>query len=55
MVHGGFSMPRLLQAPQKPCTCQGACTGYKTQSTCPPLIVLAVLAVAAPTVMGDSR
>lgn len=26
-------------------TCKGACTGYKTQAACPPLIVLAVRSV----------
>lgn len=28
------------------CKCDGACTGYATRSECPPLIVLAVLAVS---------
>lgn len=28
------------------CKCGGVCTGYATQSECPPLIVLAVLAVS---------
>ena len=29
-------------------TCTGACTGYATTCTCPPLIVLAVIATTAP-------
>jgi predicted metal-binding protein len=28
------------------CACSGPCTGYATRSNCPPLIVLAVAAVA---------
>ena len=32
----------LVEKSSKPCT--GACTGYATSSSCPPLIVLAVLA-----------
>lgn len=33
--------------PHKPCS--GVCTGYGTCSTCPPLIVLAVIAASQPT------
>ena len=32
----------LVEKPSRPCT--GACTGYATSISCPPLIVLAVLA-----------
>ncbi len=28
------------------CSCVGPCTGYSTRSNCPPLIVLAVIAVS---------
>jgi hypothetical protein len=28
------------------CACKGACTGYATRSNCPPLIVLAIAALA---------
>ena len=28
------------------CKCAGACTGYESRRECPPLIVLAVLAVS---------
>jgi len=47
-------MPRVLAkaqtcvAPQQDamsCNCGGRCTGYSSQAYCPPLIVLAVLAV----------
>ena len=31
------------------CSCEGCCTGYATQENCPPLIVLAVLAVLEET------
>jgi hypothetical protein len=30
------------------CTCTGVCTGYETSKFCPPLIVLAILALATP-------
>jgi hypothetical protein len=32
------------------CNCAGCCTGYATQENCPPLIVLALLAVQEETV-----
>ena len=40
--------------------CSGTCTGYDTSSSCPPLIVLAVLASAAailhvPVLAGAAR
>jgi len=39
-------------SPQAPCNCKGRCvgpcTGYDTQEACPPLIVLATLAIALP-------
>ena len=28
------------------CTCKGPCTGYQTKSNCPPLIVIATLALS---------
>ncbi|WP_213804373.1 hypothetical protein [Granulicella sp. dw_53] len=44
----------------KSCTGTCVCTGYKTSNSCPPLIVLAVLALATPIavlpcVIGASR
>ena len=33
------------------CRCEGKCTGYATRSDCPPLIVLAVVAVTQTAVM----
>ena len=33
------------------CSCKGKCTGYATRSNCPPLIVLAALAVTQTAVM----
>jgi hypothetical protein len=50
--------PLIACHPHKPCT--GDCTGYESRSTCPPLIVLAVIAAsqavaAATTAAGASR
>jgi hypothetical protein len=35
----------VVSQPQSPCTCN-VCTGYDTNSACPPLIVLAVIATS---------
>ena len=32
--------------PNDICSCDGACSGYGTRSNCPPLIVLATMAVS---------
>jgi len=40
------AISNAICSPQKNCSCSGACTGYATQSNCPPLIVMAVAAVA---------
>ncbi len=36
----------LKSKAQGPCTCNGRCTGYDTKSNCPPLIVIATLALS---------
>jgi hypothetical protein len=51
-----------LKAAGGACRCEGACTGYDSRSDCPPLIVIAVMAVAQavmthcnlPSMMGPS-
>jgi predicted metal-binding protein len=40
-----IKIANTVQTPNRPCTCNGSCTGYASQSDCPPLIVLAVAAI----------
>jgi predicted metal-binding protein len=37
--------PQVADCSNEHCNCLGPCTGYRTRSNCPPLIVLAVLVV----------
>ena len=42
------SNPPVACRSNEQCNCVGPCTGYSTRSNCPPLIVLAVIAVSNP-------
>lgn len=37
---------KTIKVESKRCACNGSCSGYATRSDCPPLIVLAVAALA---------
>ena len=42
--------PHVERELHEKCSCTGSCSGYGTRENCPPLIVVAVLALAHPGV-----